>query len=82
MQTFTGTIAELLDNDTFIDQFEAARHADFAVGEAGTISRAELLEKIAEAQFITYTGSRALAYWLKRLDDMLALDEQAEADRA
>jgi len=82
MDKFTGTIAELLNNDTFIDQFEAARHADFALVGPGAISRKELMEKIAEAQYVTYTASRALAYWLKQLDDMLALDERAGADRA
>ena len=82
MEKFTGTIAELLNNDTFIDRFEEARHADFAVGGQGAISRKELMEKIAEAQYITYTGSRALAYWLQKLDDLLALDEQAGADKA
>jgi hypothetical protein len=76
MKTFNGTITELLDNSEFIEQFEAARHAEFAAGGAGTISRKELMEKIAEAQYIAYTGSRALAHWLKLLDGMLALDEK------
>ena len=77
MKTFNGTITELLDNSEFIEQFEAARHADFVTGGPDAISRKELMEKIAEAQHITYTGSRALAHWLKLLDGMLALDEKA-----
>ena len=81
MEKFAGTIAELLNNDTFIDQFEAARHADFAHVGTAAISRKELMEKITEAQYVTYTASRALAYWLRQLDDMLAQDERAEAGR-
>ena len=73
-----------MDNSEFIDQFEAARHTDFAAGGPGVLGRKELIElieRISQAQFVIYTESRAMAHWLKLLESTTALDEKSVPDK-
>lgn len=72
-----GLVAELKNNYDFVDAFEDARNADFAVGsDLPGMTRAQVLTRICEAHDRIWDAVRAQAYWMGRLEAMGPEDDE------